>query len=669
MAKHDVKTSEETEQNDSVSVLIADEDELLRKSCSNILSSEGYTVHTEARGRSALDFVRRNRPDVVLTEFVLPDMDGVELIQEIKRMAPDTLVVVITSFIENSMQALNAGVHDYIPKPFTASQLRILIRRAAQQVRLARDNATLRGELERHYGLENVVGSSESLRKVLDTVARVASTDASVLISGENGTGKGLIARVLHASSRRASYPFKEINCAMFPLVLLEVELFGHEKGAFTGAGKQRRGLIEMASGGTLLLEEIFDMDPYLQAKLLEAIHGHKIRRVGGDTEIPIDVRWVSTTSRDPEQAIHEGTLRHDLLYRLNVIPLRLPPLRDRREDIPVLAQHFLQRYTQEYDRDDLRFTSEAIHVLSSYDWPQNVRELSNVVERVVSLSSSGQLITPADLPEEIEPFRAFAGSSGFGEREEITRSIEFPQEYYQAGVGILAYFGEVLRQKHPDVRAKVRIEQDGMLVRLQIESESGDREVIERTLQDYVLVVAQQVPPESLFDSKLQILALEQRLEMARMEIGHTRQLLALAQESYGRSVQALQDEVDHLRSYIGQQFLQFEKVHGLLVGQSAANEKLLLAHVSHADKLVKDIMRESRDNKMLHDALALIERKISQGATPDDEREVMQALTVIQKENPTIMARLQAVTANLAYEVGGSYLFKWIEAFAARF
>jgi len=395
----------DTPENDvPITVLIVDDEELLVKSCGQILASEGYTVYTEGRGRNALEVVRRQRPDIVLTDLNLPDTDGLALLKEIKKHAPETLVVMITGFatVDSSVEAIRAGAYDYIPKPFTATQLRILIGRAAQQVKLVRDNASLRDQLKKHYSFENIIGTSDSIQKVFSVVSRVAPTDASVFISGESGTGKELIARALHANSRRSGRPFMAINCAALPPQLLEAELFGYEKGAFTDAREQKRGLLEVASGGSFFMDEISEMSMELQAKLLRVIQERTIRRVGGESEIPIDVRWVSATNRDPEQAVRDGALRQDLLYRLNVVPVKLPPLRHRREDIPALAQHFLRRYAQEYDRDNLRFGPDAMRVLTEYEWPGNVRELQNMIERVVSLCLPGQEIFTEDLPEEL---------------------------------------------------------------------------------------------------------------------------------------------------------------------------------------------------------------------------------------------------------------------------
>ncbi len=393
-----------SEPHPSITVLIVDDEELLVKSCGQILSSEGYTVHTEGRGRSALDMVRRHRPDLILADLHLPDMDGMVLLKEIKKISPESLVIMITGFatVDSSVEAIRAGAYDYIPKPFTATQLRILIGRAAQQVQLVRDNAVLRDQLKKQYSFENIVGTSESIQKVFSVVSRVAPTDASVFISGESGTGKELIARAIHMNSRRSDRPFMAINCAALPDHLLESELFGHEKGAFTGADVQRRGLLEAASGGTFFLDEVTEMSMDLQAKLLRVIQERKIRRVGGEGELTIDVRWVSATNRDPEKAVKDGALRQDLLFRLNVVPLKLPPLRARRDDIPALAQHFLRKYAQEYERPQINFAPESLRILCEYDWPGNIRELQNMVERVVSLCAPGQTIGKDDLPEEL---------------------------------------------------------------------------------------------------------------------------------------------------------------------------------------------------------------------------------------------------------------------------
>ena len=456
-----------------ISVLVVDDEELLAKSCKQILASEGYTVHCEGRGKAALETLRRHRPEIVLTDLMLPDMDGLALLKEVRHLAPESLVIVITGFatVNSSVEAIQAGAYDYIPKPFTATQLRILIGRAAQQVQLARDNAHLRSELKRQQSFDGIVGTSEMLQQIFTVISRVAPTEASVLISGESGTGKELIARAIHSSSRRAERPFVAINCAALPDQLLESELFGHEKGSFTGADGLRRGLLELAAGGTFFLDEITEMSLDLQAKLLRVLQDKRIRRVGGEAEIPVDVRWLSATNRDPEAAIREGKLRQDLFFRLNVVPLRVPPLRTRPDDIPPLAQYFLKRYAKEYDRNGLSLAPEVLQVLRTYSWPGNVRELQNAIERMVSLSAGEEAITLADVPEELLRSRNGDGAA---------RAVTADRPYHEAKADAIAdfekaYLSDLLRRHRGNISQAAR--------------EAGiDRKTIHRMLLRYGL-------------------------------------------------------------------------------------------------------------------------------------------------------------------------------------
>lgn len=428
---HRVMIMDNASRSDSLSVLVVDDEELLVKSCSRLLEHDGYTVYTAHRGAQALELMRRHRPDIVMTDLMLPDIGGMELLREAKRLDPQTLVIMITGFatVDSSIEAIREGAYDYIPKPFTATQLQVLIGRAANQVRLARDNERLRGELRELYSLENVIGVSEPMQKVFALVLKVAPTDASVFIRGESGTGKEVIARAIHEKSSRADHAFVAVNCAAFPENLLESELFGHEKGAFTGATVQKRGLMEIASGGTFFLDEICEMDLELQAKLLRVLQERKIRRVGGEAEIPIDIRVIAATNRDPEEAVAEGTLRQDLYFRLNVVPLRLPPLRERQADIALLAQHFIRMYAEKYGRDaasPLRLAPDALRVLTAHSWPGNVRELQNLMERIVSLAVPGQEITAADLPEELSTLVLPGASSA-------VRAVDIGRPFHEA--------------------------------------------------------------------------------------------------------------------------------------------------------------------------------------------------------------------------------------------
>ncbi|MEX2583429.1 MAG: sigma-54 dependent transcriptional regulator [Gemmatimonadota bacterium] len=387
----------------AISVLVVDDEEMLAKSCLQILASDGYDVGVACRGEGAIESVRRQRPDIVLSDLRLPDIDGIELLKQIRRISPGTLVIMVTGFatVDSSVEAIEAGAFDYIPKPFTATQLRILVGRAAQQVQLRGGNGKPPGGAAAAGAGAEIVGTSEPMMRILSVVERVASTEASVLLSGESGTGKELVARALHDRSHRSARPFVAINCAALPDQLLESELFGFEKGAFTGADARRDGLLECAIGGTFFLDEITEMSLELQAKLLRVIQERRIRRVGGSKEIPIDVRWISATNRDPDEAVRQGHLRQDLFFRLNVVPIRLPPLRVRKEDLPVLTEKFLAHFAEEYGRPGVTLGQRAWKQLGQHSWPGNVRELQNVMERIVSLSGENET-TIEELPEEL---------------------------------------------------------------------------------------------------------------------------------------------------------------------------------------------------------------------------------------------------------------------------
>jgi DNA-binding NtrC family response regulator len=389
-------------------------------------------------------------------------------LREVLRIAPDTLVIMITGFatVDSSVEAVRAGAFDYMPKPFTATQLRIVMGRAAEQVRLAREQR----KPERAF--PNIVGKSEALAKVLSKVTRVAPTEASVFVSGPSGTGKELIARAVHAASPRRERPFIALNCAAVPEHLMESELFGHEKGAFTGADSQRRGLLEAANGGTFFLDEVAEMSLELQAKLLRVVQERRIRRVGGEVEIPVDVRWVSATNRDLEEAVRAGALRADLFFRLNVVPIRMPSLRERRDDIPLLVQHFLGRYGEQYERPNVRLPEQVVQALLEYDWPGNVRELQNVMERIVSLSSDGEVLMD-ELREQLEPRRTHHSRT-------IRGVVMADRPFHEAKAEAIsdferAYLRSLLMQHHGNISRAAR--------------EAGiDRKTIHRMLVKYEL-------------------------------------------------------------------------------------------------------------------------------------------------------------------------------------
>lgn len=382
-------------------ILVIDDEKEMLENYSRLLTRMGYSCTTEGDGEAALRTIESLQPDIVLADLKMPKKDGFEILRFCKDLDPDIVVIMITAYatIENAVKAVKEGAFDFIPKPFSSDQLRIVIDRALTQKRLKEENTNLSRQLKEILGFKNIVGKSPSMQGVFKVMDKVTKTDANVLIIGETGTGKELVARAIHANSRRYAKPFIPIDCASFPEHLLEDELFGHEKGAFTGAYKTRKGLFEVADGGTVFLDEIGDMGIGLQAKLLRVIEERQLRRVGGTRFINVDVRILSATNKDLREAVERGTFRKDLFYRLNVITIHLPPLRDRREDIPLLVDHFIHQCASETGKRVSKVESEVYSILQSYEWPGNVRELKNVIERAITLMD-GEVLTPAYLPE-----------------------------------------------------------------------------------------------------------------------------------------------------------------------------------------------------------------------------------------------------------------------------
>jgi len=358
------------------------------------LEGEAYAVVGASRGAEAISQLRSGEFDVVLTDLRLPDVDGMEVLRATRETQRGVPVILFTAFgsIETAIQAIRQGAYDYVTKPFPLEEISLLVSRALEDRRLRAENISLRRELEGRYRFENLLGKSPAMQAVFALIGQAAPGDANVLITGESGTGKELVAKALHYNSPRAERPFVPVNCAAIPASLLESELFGHVKGAFTGAVKARRGLFREAEGGTLFLDEIGDMAPELQAKLLRAIEDRVVRPVGSDETISVDLRLMASTNKDLLARIREGLFREDLYYRLAVIPIQLPPLRERREDIPLLAEHFLRRAAAASGKAIRGFTPEAMAALLRHPWPGNVRELENVVERAVTLAVADQI-------------------------------------------------------------------------------------------------------------------------------------------------------------------------------------------------------------------------------------------------------------------------------------
>jgi DNA-binding NtrC family response regulator len=392
----------------SIRILVVDDERTLRESCASVLEMDGFNVTVIGRGEEALETVKRRKFDIMLVDLYMSQVSGIDLLRAALQHHRDTIVVVMTGnpSVTSSIEALRAGAWDYLPKPFSATHLQVLIGRASHAVMVARETHDLRAQLVAQSGMGEkfaMIGVSPSFRKAVELARKVAGTDASVLISGESGTGKELIAQFIHHNSRRASRQLVPINAAALPEPLLESEMFGHRKGAFTGADRDKPGLLETAHGGTLFLDELTEMPMSLQAKLLRVIQDGVVRRVGSEqADAVVDVRFVSAMNRDPEEAVKQGLLREDLYYRLRVVPIKLPPLRKRLEDIPILATHFLthywQRHRQAGDRAP-RLSDDAMAFLRSRPWKGNVRELQNVIEHVAVLAEPEHLIQPDEIP------------------------------------------------------------------------------------------------------------------------------------------------------------------------------------------------------------------------------------------------------------------------------
>ncbi len=386
-----------------VRVLLADDDESLRRVQEYQLTKAGFAVTTCADGDAALEEFRENLHDLVVTDVRMPGLDGLELLERLRAISAETPVIVITGHgtVETAVQAMKQGAFDFLTKPFPTDTLRLTLERAHKMAHLQRENRELRRAVERTFGFENLVGSSVSMRRLYELLELTAPTPSTVLISGETGTGKELVARAIHYNSPRKEGPFVTVNCGALPESLVEAELFGHRKGAFTGADSNRPGKFEAADGGTLFLDEVGELPLGLQPKILRALQTGEIDRIGQDRPSRIDVRIIAATNRELEQLTSEESFRQDLYYRLAVVQITVPPLRERREDIPLLAQHFLSKLAERHSRPELRFPPEAFALFNRYPWPGNVRELENAVERMVVLSRE-DVLSLETLPEQI---------------------------------------------------------------------------------------------------------------------------------------------------------------------------------------------------------------------------------------------------------------------------
>lgn len=389
-------------------LLVVDDERIALNNLKHILEKHGYEVSTASSGAAALSLLDEHEYDAVLTDLLMDKVDGMQILRRCRERELDSEVIVITAFAsaESAVEAMKEGAFYYIAKPFRLDEVRKVVAEAVEKTRLKRENRALRERVDSYEGRVKIITQDGELLRLLSVARQVAPTDCNVLIVGTTGTGKELLAKYLHFASRRAAQPFLAINCGAFNEDLLANELFGHEKGAYTGAVGDKRGLIEAAGGGTLFLDEVTEMSPAMQVKLLRVLQEREVLRLGGTEPIKVDVRFVAATNRDVQEAVRSGVFRQDLYFRLNVVALRVPPLSQRKSDIPLLCMHFLKRFSALMDKEVTDIAPEALDVLMNYEFPGNVRELENMIERGVAVCSSKR-IESADLPEELRQFQA----------------------------------------------------------------------------------------------------------------------------------------------------------------------------------------------------------------------------------------------------------------------
>jgi two-component system response regulator PilR (NtrC family) len=396
-------------------ILIVDDEQSMLDFLTLMLQKEGYDIITANDGAKAKEFIKKEKLDLIISDIKMPDIDGIELLKYIKEINPGATVILITAYAstKTAIQALKLGAYDYISKPFDIDELKIIIEKALEKKRLTEEVSYLKRELAEKHSFANIIGKSKKMKELFQIIEKVASSNATVLIAGESGTGKELVAQAIHYNSPRQNKRFVSVNCGALPPDLLESELFGYMKGAFTGAVRNKEGLFEVAHDGTILLDEISEMSPQMQVKLLRVLQERNIRRLGGTEEIRVDVRVIASTNRDLQKHVLSGAFREDLFYRINVIQIKIPPLRERKADILPLVEHFLQKYCKEMGKDINSMNDEARNCLLTYHWPGNVRELENAIEAAVALTSE-KIITVDKLPQSINKSHKVVDDSQF---------------------------------------------------------------------------------------------------------------------------------------------------------------------------------------------------------------------------------------------------------------
>jgi DNA-binding NtrC family response regulator len=402
-------------------ILVVDDEEIVRESLSAWLEKDGYTLATAQDGETAIDRIKKERWSILLVDLKMPGIDGLQVLENVRKVQPDTAAVIMTAYatVDTAVAAMKLGAYDYLVKPFDPEELSLMVQKIVAQQALVRENVLLRKVLKRDYHFRDLISKSPAMQAVFDLARTAARSNSTILILGESGTGKELLARAIYSESPRNQGPFVAVSCAALTETLLESELFGHERGAFTGAAARRKGTFEMADGGTLFLDEIGDISAKLQLDLLRVLEGRQFTRVGGSEPVKVDVRIIAATNRDLQKAVAEGHFREDLFYRLNVIPVYLPPLRDRLEDMPLLVEHFLEQLGAEMNKQVDNVSAEAMGLLMSHTWPGNVRELRNILERAMVVAS-GRVIEASDLGLRRPP--CIDGSQTLASLEDVER-------------------------------------------------------------------------------------------------------------------------------------------------------------------------------------------------------------------------------------------------------